>query len=70
MSVKVNKAYIRTKPGTNSSYAAYKVADKYFPFKRINAKDGWFHVIDASGNKFWIHENLVWRARKVSSFNF
>ena len=70
MTVKLNKANIRTGPGKKFPYAAYQIADKYFPFKKINEKGSWYHVVDASGNKFWIHENVVWRARKVSSISF
>ncbi|MCB0356901.1 MAG: hypothetical protein KDD40_07835 [Bdellovibrionales bacterium] len=68
--VKVNKASLRSGPGTSFSYAAYKYADKYFPFKRVNTKDSWFQVMDASGNKFWLHDSTVWRARKISTIGF
>lgn len=70
VSVKVKRANLRTGPGTKFPYAAYQVADKYFPFKRINQKDDWYHLVDASGNKFWLHESTLWRPRKVSNISF
>ena len=70
VSVKVKKAKLRTGPGTKFSYAAYQMADRYSPFKRINEKGDWYQVIDASGNKVWLHESNVWRARKISNFSF
>lgn len=70
VAVKTNKANLRTGPGTKFPFAAYQIADKYFPFKRINQKEDWYHLIDASGNKFWLHDSTLWRPRKISSFQF
>ncbi|MCB9025762.1 MAG: hypothetical protein H6625_05560 [Bdellovibrionaceae bacterium] len=70
VAVKTNKANLRTGPGTKFPFAAYQIADKYFPFKRINQKDDWYNLLDASGNKFWLHKSTLWRPQKVSTIKF
>ncbi len=70
VAVKSKKVNLRTGPGTKFSYAAYQSADRYFPFKKINHRNEWLQLIDASGNKVWAHENTLWRARKVSNISF
>lgn len=70
VSVKTHRANLRTGPGTKFSYASYQIADKYFPFKRINRKEEWYHLMDASGNKFWLHESTIWIPKKMSLINF
>jgi SH3-like domain-containing protein len=30
------------------------------PFKVLEQKGNWFHIMHADGDKGWIHDSLVW----------
>ena len=58
----VNAAYatLRTGPGVHYPKAAIEVADRYMPFRKLDKRDGWFHLQDSYGKKYWVHGKLVW----------
>lgn len=71
LAVQVPVANLRTGPGSNHSIAEFATADKYTPFKRIDLhEDGWYRVEDEDGQKFWIHQNIVWRPVKVMNIGY
>jgi SH3-like domain-containing protein len=58
--VKVDKANIRSGPGTNNKAVALSPALKYDSFKVIKTKDSWVKVIDEFGDTGWIFKKLLW----------
>jgi SH3-like domain-containing protein len=58
--VKVNKANIRSGPGTKNSIVALSPALKYDSFKVIKTKDSWVKVVDEFGDTGWIFKKLLW----------
>jgi len=56
--VKVNRANIRTGPGTQYDIAFS--ADKGIPFKVLQKKDRWIQVQHADGDGGWVFAPLVW----------
>ena len=70
VAVKRSKVSLRTGPGNKFPKAAYVYADRYTPFKRLTKKNAWYQVIDPSGNKFWVHEDNLWRPVRVTNVSF
>jgi SH3-like domain-containing protein len=58
--VKVEKANIRTGPGTKYSKSALSPALKYDSYKVLKIKSSWVHVMDEFGDKGWISRKLLW----------
>jgi len=59
--VKVNKANIRSGPGTNFGKTPLDQVEKYYAFKVIGEQGDWVQVEDEVGNKGWLHSKLLWR---------
>ena len=58
--VKVDKANVRSGPGTRYSKKAMSPALKYDSFKVIKIKPSWVKVIDEFGDTGWIFRKLLW----------
>lgn len=56
--VRKDKCNVRTGPGTGN--AIHFTVDKGVPFKVLEEKGKWLHVVHADGDKGWIHRSLVW----------
>jgi SH3-like domain-containing protein len=56
--VEKNKCNVRSGPGTGN--AIRFTVDKGVPFKVLEEKGKWLHVMHADGDKGWIHRSLVW----------
>lgn len=53
-----DKCNVRSGPGTDNDIRF--TVDKGVPFKVLEEKGDWLHVIHADGDKGWIHRSLVW----------
>ena len=49
---------VRSGPGTENDIRF--TVDKGVPFKVLEEKGKWVHVIHADGDKGWIHRSLIW----------
>ncbi len=58
--VKVDKANIRSGPGTRFGEKDASPAIKYDSFKVIKRKASWVNVVDEFGNTGWIFRKLLW----------
>lgn len=58
--VKVDKANIRTGPGTQYAKAAMAAGLMYDSFRILKIKSGWAHVVDEFGDRGWIYRKLLW----------
>ncbi|NOZ25768.1 MAG: hypothetical protein GXO94_06750 [Nitrospirae bacterium] len=58
--VKVEKANVRTGPGTRFKKSSMSPAIKYDSFKVLRRKGEWVKVMDEFGDKGWIHRKLLW----------
>jgi SH3-like domain-containing protein len=56
--VKNDKCNVRSGPGTD--HAIQFTVDKGVPFKVLEEKGAWLHVVHADGDQGWIHRSLVW----------
>ncbi len=56
--VKNDKCNVRSGPDTNNDIRF--TVDKGVPFKVLEEKGDWLHVIHADGDKGWIHRSLLW----------
>ncbi len=56
--VKNNKCNVRSGPDTDK--AIRFTVDKGIPFKVLERKGKWIHVMHADGDQGWIHQSLVW----------
>jgi SH3-like domain-containing protein len=56
--VKNNKCNVRSGPGTDKTIRF--TVDKGVPFKVLEKKGKWIHVMHADGDQGWIHQSLVW----------
>lgn len=56
--VKVNLCNVRSGPGTNAEIRF--TVDKGVPFKVLEKKGDWWHVMHTDGDKGWVHGSLVW----------
>lgn len=57
MAVVVNRANIRSGPGTN--YDILWKVEKYYPVETIGKTGNWYHFRDFEGDKGWIYGKLV-----------
>lgn len=58
--VKVDKANIRTGPGTQYSEAVMVPGAMYDSFKVLKVKGDWANVMDEYGDSGWIYRKLLW----------
>lgn len=58
--VKVDKANIRSGPGTGNSESALSPALKYDSFRVIKRQSSWVKVEDEFGDTGWIFRKLLW----------
>lgn len=49
---------IRSGPGTN--HQILFSVEKGIPFKVLERKNGWIHIVHSDGDTGWIHKSLVW----------
>jgi SH3-like domain-containing protein len=52
------KCNVRSGPGTN--YELLFTVEKGVPFKVLERKGNWIHVVHADGDKGWMHKSLIW----------
>jgi uncharacterized protein YgiM (DUF1202 family) len=58
--VKVDKANVRTGPGTNYAKSPLSPVERYYSFKVLGQKDGWVKVQDEVFNSGWVSSKLLW----------
>ena len=58
--VKVDKANVRTGPGTRFAKSPLSPVDKYYSFKIIDSKGAWVKVQDEVFNDGWVAKSLLW----------
>lgn len=58
--VKIEKANVRTGPGTNYGINVMSPAKKYASFKITSSKGLWMQLVDEFDDTGWIHKNLLW----------
>ncbi len=58
--VKVDKANVRTGPGTNYAKSPLSPVERYYSFKVLGQKDGWVQVQDEVFNSGWVSNKLLW----------
>jgi SH3-like domain-containing protein len=56
--VKNDTCNVRSGPGTQNDIRF--TVDKGVPFKVLEEKKDWLHVVHADGDQGWIHRSLVW----------
>ena len=56
--VKNDKCNVRSGPGTDKDIRF--TVDKGVPFKVLEEKGAWIHVVHGDGDQGWIHRSLVW----------
>lgn len=56
--VKKENCNVRSGPGTNAEISF--TVDRGVPFKVIEEKGDWLHVVHVDGDDGWIHKALVW----------
>ena len=56
--VKKDNCNIRSGPGTDNDILF--TVDKGVPFRVLEAKGAWLHIVHQDGDKGWIHRSLVW----------
>lgn len=56
--VKNDKCNVRSGPGTDNDIRF--TVDRGVPFKVLEEKGEWLHVVHADGDQGWIHRSLVW----------
>jgi SH3-like domain-containing protein len=58
--VKVDKANVRTGPGTHYAKSPLSPVEKYYSFKIIDTKGAWAKVQDEVFNDGWVARSLLW----------
>lgn len=58
--VKVDKANVRTGPGTGYANSPLSPVEKYYSFKVVDTKGGWVKVQDEVFNNAWVAKTLLW----------
>jgi SH3-like domain-containing protein len=56
--VKKDNCNVRSGPSTDNDIRF--TVDRGVPFKVLEAKGDWLHVVHADGDEGWIHKSLVW----------
>ena len=68
MSVKADKANIRSGPGT-SGYAVLWEVERFHPLEVLRKQDGWVYFRDFEGDEGWIYGELLGREATVITRN-
>ena len=68
MSVKADKANIRSGPGT-SGYEVLWEVERYHPLEVLRKQDGWVYFRDFEGDTGWIYGKLLGREAAVITRN-
>lgn len=68
MSVKADKANIRSGPGT-SDYAVLWEVERFHPLEVLRKQDGWVYFRDFEGDQGWIFGELLGREATVITRN-
>ena len=58
--VRVPYVVLRQGPGETSPPAAFRIADKYFPYKKLRREDDWIELEDDFGGQYWVKDTSVW----------
>lgn len=58
--VKVDKANVRSGPGTRYAKSPLSPVEKYYSFKIIETKGSWVKVQDEVFNDGWVAKSLLW----------
>ncbi len=58
--IKQDKTNLRTGPGTKHKAVEWSPVNKYFSLKVMRVKNEWVEVMDAAGDRAWVHRPLVW----------
>jgi SH3-like domain-containing protein len=58
--VKVDKANVRSGPGTRYALAPLNAAEKYYAFRVLRRQGSWVKVRDEARNEGWIAKSLLW----------
>ncbi len=58
--IKQDKTNLRTGPGTKHKAVEWSPVNKYFSMKVMRVKNNWVEVMDAAGDKAWVHRPLIW----------
>lgn len=58
--VKIDKANVRTGPGTGYGQNSFSPAQKYDSFKIVKTKPSWVKVVDEFGDTGWMFKSLLW----------
>lgn len=58
--VKVDKANVRSGPGTDYDKTPLDHYEHYHSFKVVKDKGEWVQIIDENGNEGWVFKNLIW----------
>ncbi len=58
--VKVEKANVRSGPGTKYGKSSLSPALKYDSFKVVKTKSSWVNLVDEFGDKGWVFRKLLW----------
>ncbi|MBA4368329.1 MAG: hypothetical protein C0403_11920, partial [Desulfobacterium sp.] len=53
-----DKCRVRSEPGEEKPILF--TTEKGIPFKVLENKDDWLHVLHADGDKGWVNKSLVW----------
>ena len=68
MSVKANKANIRSGPGTDKYDVLWEV-ERYHPVEVVRKQGGWVYFRDFEGDNGWIHSKLLGKDTTVITRN-
>lgn len=63
LSVAVNKANVRSGPGTN--YEILWSVEKYCPFNIVKKSGSWYEIRDFEGDKGWVYHSLLKKIHSV-----
>lgn len=58
--IKQDKTNLRSGPGTKHKKVEWSPVSKYFSLKVLRKKDDWVEVMDAAGDRAWVHRPLIW----------
>lgn len=58
--IKQDKTNLRTGPGTKHKAVEWSPVNKYFSLKVMRVKNNWVEVMDAAGDRAWVHRPLIW----------
>ena len=68
--VKVNRANLRSGPGSKFKRTDLAYVRKYAAFKKMDRDDAWLKLRDNYGRTHWAHESTLWEALNYSRHTF